>query len=571
MIEDLKRRIDAARGGKGDLLIKNVKLVNVLSQEIYKTNVVVEGGFIAGVGGRYKNASKVFNFADHYLLPGLIDSHIHIESSLLNPVNFAISVIPHGTTTVISDPHEIANVLGVKGIKYMIKSSRATPIDIFFTIPSCVPATSMETSGAEIENVGPLLTMDNIIGLGEMMNFPGVIYKDETVLKKIVSASERHRIIDGHAPTLTGDDLNAYICAGVRSDHECVTKNEAIEKLRKGMYIMIREGSAAKNLEELIRVVNKKNYRRFMFCSDDRHPKDLLQQGHIDFILRKSVSKNLDPVLAVTIATLNPSEYFGLRDRGAIAPGYIGDLTIVKNLRDFKVKAVFKNGKPIFLNNKLLVKIDDYRDVGVMGTVRAEVNLEDLKLRGDGNIANVIGVVENQIITKRMRKRVKRVGGLIVSDVARDILKIAVVDRHRGTGNVGLGLVNGFGLKKGAIGSTVAHDSHNIIVVGTNDKDMLVCIKRLVDMGGGYVICAGGRVISELPLPIAGLMSDKDAKFVAQRVEKLHKTAKKLGTMLKNPFMTLSFLALPVIPELKLTDKGLVDVEKFEIIPLFAT
>jgi adenine deaminase len=572
-MRNLSHIIKVAKGEtKGSVLLKNASLVNVLSSEIYKTNVILDGSVIAGIDQDYQTAEKIIDLDGKFLLPGLLDGHLHIESSLLSPPEFAKIVVLHGTTTVIIDPHEIANVLGLAGIKYMIEAGKNLPIDIFVMISSCVPATHMETSGAVLKaaDIDKALDFDRVLGLAEFMNFPGVVSGAPEVLEILKVARAKGKIIDGHAPGLSGKSLQAYASAGIGSDHECVTKEEALEKLRAGMRVMIREGSAAKNLAALLPLVNKQNCRRFIFVTDDKHPEDLIEQGHIDHILRKAVSLGLDPIMAIQMATINTAEYFGLKDRGAIAPGYKADIVVLDGLKDFKINMVFKDGQPVVEKSELLVNIPKYKDASVLKTVKVKgLSKESFRIQAKQGKAKVIGLIPNQIVTKKLLKKPKTDNGLLISDTANDILKLAVIERHHATGNIGLGLVNGFGLQAGALASSVAHDSHNIIVVGTTDEDMFCAAKKIVDMGGGFAIANRGEVLTSLALPIAGLMSDAPAEEVTGQLKDLLKVTKNLGAKPANPFITLSFLALPVIPELRLTDKGLVDVNKFEIVPLF--
>ena len=554
-----------ARGeGKGTLLLKNARVVNLFSSEVYLTDVVVYKEWIAGIGKGYR-ASEIIDIKGKFLLPGFIDGHIHLESSLLTPSQFARAVLPHGTTTVVIDPHEIANVLGVKGVEYMLKATEGLPLDVYIMAPSCVPASSLETPGAIItpHDIASLLRMDRVIGLGEVMDFLGVISNREEFLEKITLA----KIIDGHSPGLSGKDLMAYITPGIYSDHECIKREEAEEKLRAGMRIMIREGSAAKNLSSLIGLVNWRNYRRFLLVSDDRNPEDLWEKGHMDYILQKAVSLGLDPIQGIAMVSLNPSEYFGLKERGAIAPGYRADMVVVEDLKGFNVEMVFKNGRLIPEDEGFT----EHKEPYLYDTVRvAPLSIEQLKIpKREGRI-RVIEVVPGQIITKDIKERPKVEKGYVVADPERDILKLSVIERHHRAGTLGLGFVKGFGLKRGALGSSIAHDSHNIIIVSCSDKEMMLALDRIIEMGGGLVVVGGEDILSELPLPIAGLISDMAVQSVSQKLKELKEKAKLLGCRLDDPFLTLSFLALPVIPELKLTDKGLVDVKKGEIVSLWA-
>ncbi|MCK4667084.1 adenine deaminase, partial [Candidatus Dependentiae bacterium] len=465
----------------------------------------------------------------------------------------------------------IANVLGLDGIRYMLDSAKFNPLNVFVMLPSCVPATNFETSGAALKafDLHPLMKEKWVVGLGEMMNFPGVLNKDPVVLDKIsIAMGER---IDGHAPGLSGKQLNAYISVGITSDHECTVKEEALEKLQKGMYIMIREGTATKNLEALYPVINDFNISRIMFCTDDRHPNDLLNEGHIDFIIRKAIKLGLDPIKAIRIATLNPALYFRLEKLGAIAPGYMADLVILNNLEDLDIYKVLKNGKFISEGKKLTFIPPQYPELRIRGTVNIKwLDEKDFMIPAkEGKKANIIKIIPNQIITTAIKDYPKIKDGYVEPDTEKDILIMAVVERHLASGNIGLGLVKGFGLKEGAIASSVAHDSHNIIVVGTNAKDILRAVIRVRSRQGGLVFAKDGEVVENLPLPIAGLMSREPLEIVHEKMESLIKAVQSAGSSLSAPFMQMSFLALPVIPEIKLTDQGLFDVMQFKYIDLF--
>ena len=567
----LADRIDIARGLKeADLLLKNTRVVSLFSGEVVEADVVVAGGIIAGIGN-YSKGEKVYDLKGKYLLPGLIEGHIHIESSLLPPPEFSRVVIPHGTTTVVVDPHEIANVLGEKGIRYILESSSTLPLDIWVMIPSCVPATSMDTAGAHLgpNEIEEMLGWDRTLGLAELMNFPGVLFKVPEVLQKVEAARRLGKPIDGHSPGLSGLDLNAYLAAGPSSDHECTDLEEAKEKLRKGMYIMIREGSAAKNLEDLAPIVNDTSLRRLLLVSDDRHPQDLLRQGHLDHIIRTAISLGIRPLSALTMATLNPAEYFGLKGRGAIAPNYWADMIVVDDLEEFRVEKVFKKGDLVAENGEMVVDIAPYSDPGVEETVRiTSVEANAFRIQATGANVRVIELIPGQILTKGLSLKPKVRNAEIIQDLERDILKLAVIERHHASGGMGLGLIRGFGLQRGAFASSVAHDSHNLIIVGTNDADMATAVRAVADMDGGFVAVAGEKVLAQLALPIAGLMSNRPIDEVVARLSALQEALRSMGCQLENPFMALSFLALPVIPELKLTDRGLFDVLKFSFVNL---
>ncbi len=566
----LKEKIRVASGdGVADLLIKNGRVMDVFSGEIEKKDVAIFGGVVVGFGD-YR-AREIIDVEGDFLCPGLIDGHVHIESSMVTIPEFARAVLPNGTTSVVIDPHEIANVLGGEGIRFMAESAKGVPLDVFIMVPSCVPATHMETSGATLKaaDLKPLLKELWAVGLAEMMNFPGVIYGDREVLRKIEMAKGKR--IDGHAPMLSGKGLYAYLTAGIRSDHECTTSKEAKEKLKNGMRIMIREGTTARNLRSLIPLVHPKNSRRFFFVTDDRHPKELLEEGHIDSMVRQAVRWGLDPILAIQMATLNAAEYFRLDDLGAIAPGYRADIVSFDHLGRFQIKKVFKDGKLVAESNKMLFPhTKKKKSSHVIGSVRIKsLKKDSLLLRSNQSLAKIIQLIPDQIVTKKVMRRVLLKDGVAHPNVKEDILKIAVVERHKATGNIGIGFVQGFGLKKGAIGSSVAHDSHNIVLVGTNDKDMVKAVEVIQTMKGGLAAVSDGKVLASLPLPIAGLMSEASVAQVNVQLEALLRAAKTLGCKIPDPFMTLSFLSLPVIPELKLTDKGLVDVNQFKFVPLF--
>jgi adenine deaminase len=566
----LKEKIRVASGdGMADLLIKNGRVVDVFSGQIEKKDVAIFGGIIIGFGD-YR-AREIIDVNGDFLCPGLIDGHVHIESSMVTLPEFARSVLPKGTTSVVIDPHEIANVLGQEGIRFMAESAKDISLNVFIMIPSCVPATPMETSGATLKaaDLKPLLKERWAIGLAEMMNFPGVISGNPEVLKKIETA--RGKRIDGHAPLLSGKGLYAYLTAGIQSDHECTTPKETMEKLKNGMRIMIREGTTARNLKSLIPLVDSKNSRRFFFVTDDRHPKELLEEGHIDSMVRQAVRWGLDPILAIQMATLNAAEYFRLDDLGAIAPGYRADIVSFDHLERLQVKKVFKDGRWVVENgNVLFPPVPQRRSFKLKGSVRIKALTKDaLLLRSNQSLAKIIQLVPDQIVTKKGMGRVLLKDGVAHPNVKEDILKIAVVERHKATGNIGIGFVQGFGLKKGAIASSVAHDSHNIVLVGANDVDMLKAVKVIKSMKGGLAAVSNGKVLASLPLPIAGLMSEASVAQVDLQLETLHRAARNLGCKIPDPFMTLSFLSLPVIPELKITDQGLVDVNQFKFVPLF--
>ena len=561
------RLLSVAKGDyAADLIFKNARVVNVFTGEVEPGNVAVYQGVIAGVGD-YQQASRVLDLDGRYLAPGLINGHTHIESSMLDVGQYARAVVPRGTLAVVTDLHEIANVCGFEGIRYVLNCIRRLPLDLLLMAPSCVPATHLETSGASLgaSDIRRLLRLKGCIGLGEVMNFPGVLGGDEMVLSKISSA--RGKIVDGHAPGVTGKDLNAYIAAGIHSDHESVSLSEAEEKLKRGMYVMVREGSSEKNLEALLPLVTDKTYKRCFFVVDDRSPLDLLEDGDIDAVVRGAISRGLDPVRAIQMATINTAEYFRLDRLGAVAPGYMANLIVLSDLSRLEIEMVFYRGRLVARDKKPLFPLSGVGGRGPTGTVNIRpFGIEALRLFPSGETEPVIEVVPGQIITRKRMEKVRVSGGVVLPEPERDILKLVVVERHRATGNIGLGLVTGFGLKRGALASSIAHDSHNIVAVGAGDADIFAAVKELARLNGGLVATAGGEVLASLALPIAGLLSDEPLEVVVAGLAELERVARDLGATLPSPFAALSFLALPVIPELRLTDLGLVDVNAFKLI-----
>jgi len=552
-----------------DLLLTNARVVNVLTGEVVLQAVAISRGTIVGFGP-YK-ARTVVDLNGRFVAPGFMDSHVHIESAMTCISEFSRAITVHGTTTVVADPHEIANVLGADGIAYMLHAAEEQPINIYFTLPSCVPATDMETAGARLtaEDLEPFLNHKRIVALAEMMNYPGVIYGDPDVLAKISSAKEHRKPVDGHAPGLKGPALNAYIAAGIQSDHECTTAQEAREKMAAGMHIMIRQGTGAKNLKALLEAVNERTARRMMWCTDDRHPHDLVAEGHIDSIVREAIQSGLDPILAIQMATLNPAEYFRLDHLGAIALGRQADLVIFSDLQNPMIEQVYCRGVLTAENEKMLPHIQIPVPAAIAPAMHVDLQQVDFTIAAKEKNMRVIELVTDQLIThQRIEKPVVK-SGQAVSDPSKDLLKMAVVERHGKSGNIGLGFVKGFGLKRGALASSVAHDSHNIIIVGATDADMHVALQAVVRMGGGLAAASDQDVLARLALPLAGLMSFEPVIDVRQQLDGLIGIAHQMGCTLSDPFMTLSFLALPVIPALKLTDQGLIDVNKFEVVPLF--
>ncbi len=571
-MRNIEQIIKVSKGSEpADLVLKNAKLVNVLSEEIYETDIAIIDDKIAGISKGYKGKEEI-DLKGAYVTPSFIDGHVHIESSMLMPSEFAKLVIPSGTTTVIADPHEIANVMGLQGISFMREASKNLPLDVYMMLPSCVPATDLETSGVELNNYDLALLIDApwVLGIAEMMNFPGVVSCDNSVLSKIYLGIDKNKRVDGHAPHLSGKDLNAYAAAGVSSDHECTTPEEAVEKLRLGMHIMIREATGARDLESLVPVLKKYDTRKCMFVTDDRHPKHL--KKHISRMVKKAVKLGVNPIKAIQMASINTAEYFKLPNLGAIAPGYRADIAVFENLETFEPLMVFKNGKLAAENGKMVIDTSFIKLPALRSSVNIKyLNIDDLKIKvpDDKNRIKVINVIPEQLITKVTIENVYVKDAYAVSNVENDILKIAVIERHKASGNIGLGFVRGFGLKSGAIASTVAHDSHNMIVIGTNDEDMYYAAVELVKSQGGKIIVRDKHTLAHLPLPIAGLMSDMSYEDVEMKLLDLDEAAQKVGCKIKDPFMSMAFLSLSVIPELKITDKGLIDVTKFEVTNLF--
>ncbi len=569
---DVTELLAVSRGDTpADLVLRNARIVNVFSGEIETGDIAIFQGRVAGIGAGYTGEQSV-DLAGAYVAPGLIDAHVHIESSLCIPAHFASAVLPRGVTTVVTDPHEIANVCGVEGIRFISESSRDLPLNVVVMAPSCVPATSMETNGAQLNagDLAPLLADGTVHGLAEVMNFPGTIYGDPGVLAKLHTF--RGHPVDGHAPALTGSQLNAYAAAGIGSEHECTTVAEAAEKLARGFYIFIREATNAHNLHTLLPLITPANSRRICFCTDDRQPEDLLSQGSIDYMVREAIAFGVDPVTAIRMATLNTAEWFGLHDRGAIAPGRAADLMVFDDIQAPAARQVYAGGRLVAENGEM-GKLFQPRPTTIPRAVGSTVNVKwdalDFRIPAAGRKIRVIGSLENQLVTEERILEATVEAGMAVADPTRDILKMAVVDRHTASGATGLGFIQGIGLQRGALAGTVAHDHHNLVVIGADDESMLTAAKAVGDLGGGLVIVEGGRVLASLPLPVAGLMSDQPVAQVRAAYNELLSAAAELGSSLHDPFMAMSFMALEVIPKLKLTDQGLVDVEKFEFVDLF--
>ena len=553
-----KQRIIAAAAGRepADLVLKNATFVNVFSNELSTMDIAVAEGLIVGMGS-YQGRSEV-DCTGKIVLPGFLDAHIHLESSLVSPTEFVKAVLPHGTTTVVTDPHEIANVMGTDGIEYMLQATEDLPVDVRFMLPSCVPATPLDESGAILDYraIDSFYDHPRVQGLAEMMNFVGAINGDEQTVEKIVAAQAHHKKIDGHAPDLQGNDLNAYIAAGVYSDHECHDVKDAIAKLERGQFIMIREGTAARNLEALMPLLTGKYADRCMFCTDDKHPNDLLEKGHIDYIVKKAISLGADPITAVKVACHNAARYFLLNNRGGISPGYLADFVIIDNFQDFNIEQVYKKGV-------LMVDHGEIQDF-------PSPEIEPYLVERAHKTFHVAALTAEDFVEKRPRGIIGMVDGEITTvdagysdriDVEYDVLKIAVVERHKNTHHIGIGYIQGYGLKSGAVATSISHDSHNIIVVGTNEMDMAAAVNRVVELNGGIVVWDGGQSVAEVPLAIAGIMSDEPLVTVNEKLETAKDAAHKLGVNPGiDPFMTLSFMALPVIPSLRITTRGVFDV-----------
>ncbi len=589
MTDELKRRIQVARGElPADLVLRNANLVNVCTGECYLADVAVSAGRIMGISEKHSNSSYVYqglevrDLQGRWLAPGLIDGHMHIESTMLVLPEFARIVVPRGVTTVMLDPHEFANVMGIEGIRYVLESGRGLPLSTYILLSSCVPASSFESPYRVLtaDDLLPLLEDERVLGLAEMMNMPGVLHGDEQVLAKIEATLRRGLVVDGHAPGLVGRDLAAYAASGIMSDHECTTIEEARQRLRLGMWLMIREGSAAQNLDALLPLVQELHPPRVFFVTDDRDPLDLTTRGHMDSMVRRAVQLGLDPVEAIRLASYNTAQYFRLYHRGAIAPGFVADLVVLNDLNTFKVESVYKDGMLVAQDARLLVDIPSAAVMGVetdMAVHEVEVTKtvhiaplaeHNVRITGEPGLIEIIGIEKGQITTAHLQEEAPFQNGEIVADPERDLLKLVVVERHHASGRVGLGLVKGFGLSKGAIASSVAHDAHNLVIAGASDSDIVQAAQILQEMGGGFVCVVDGKVQAHVSLPLGGLVSPLPASELVQQLRHLDEAAAELGCTLEHPCMTLSFLSLSVIPSLKLTDQGLVDVETFTLTPL---
>lgn len=573
-MDGLQRRIRIARGEiPADLVLRNAKLVNVCSGECYPADIAIADSRVVGVSapGEDYRGHEERNLEGRWLAPGLIDGHMHIESTMLVLSEFARIVTPLGVTVVVLDPHEFANVMGVAGIRYVLESGRDLPLSVYVMLSSCVPASAFESPYRVLmaDDLLPLLKEERVLGLAEMMNMPGVLHADEQVLAKIVAAQKHGLVVDGHAPGLDGRDLCAYATAGIMSDHECTTLEEARQRIRLGMWLMIREGSAARNLDTLLPLVKELHPPRVFFVTDDRDPQDLTTRGHIDSMVRRAIELGLGPVEAIRLASYNTAQYFRLYDRGAVAPNFIADLVVLDDLDTFKVESVYKDGKLVAQDGRLLVDAPAVSYTGITGTIHiGNIDENDLCMPGKPGLIEVVGIEPGQITTKHLREEAPVRDGEIVADPGRDLLKLVVIERHHASGRVGLGMIKGFGLRKGALASSVAHDAHNLVIAGVNDSDILQAARVLEKMGGGFACVVDGEVRASIPLPFGGLVSPLPAAELVQQLRVLDAAAAELGCTLDHPCMTLSFLSLSVIPSLKLTDQGLIDVETFTLLPL---
>ena len=573
----LREQVAAATGSKkAELVLKNAQIVNVFTQSVETGDIAIEGGYIVGIGNYEGITEKDLGGA--YVCPGFLDGHIHIESSMTSPGEFERAVVPHGTIAVITDPHEIANVAGTAGIRFMMQSAQKLDLDVYFMLPSCVPATDLDESGTELlaRDLEPFYADEKVLGLAEMMNAFGVTHGDKGCFEKLVQARSLKKAIDGHAPALSGKELNAYVTAGIRSDHECSDFEEAKEKFARGQWIMIRQGTAAKNLKALMGMFEDPYYQRCLLVTDDKHPGDLIRIGHIDAIIREAVSMGADPIRAIRMGTLNAAAYFGLHDMGAVAPGYKADLAVFDDLRTLNVKQVYKGGKLVAENGKMLHQKEKNTDwsTEIKERVfhsfhRVPITVEELQLKETtGTHQRVIDMVAHELITKERIEEWKELPGVAPGvDISRDIVKLAAIERHKNTGHVGLGFLGKYGLKKGAVATSIGHDSHNLVIAGVTDEDMVLAGNRVIENGGGLAIALEGKVLADLPLPIGGLMADEPVEVVDEKLEHMKKLSVELGISEDiDAFMTLAFISLPVIPKLRLNTYGVVDVEKHQVV-----
>ena len=566
---ELNGMIRAARGdAPAELVLRNARLVNVYSGEIYPADVAIYNSRIAGIGPGYSGQQEI-DLEGSYLAPGLIDAHVHIESAMVGVRQFAAAVVPRGVTSVVADPHEITNVLGLDGIRYMFDQAKYGQLSMFVMVPSCVPATHMATAGAYLE-AKDIVSLQNdpwVLGLAEMMNYLGVVNEDPGVMEKI--EAYQRRVLDGHAPGLTGKALNAYLAAGIGSDHECTTAEEALEKLRLGMYILMREATNAHDLLNLLPMLTPQNARRICFCTDDRHPADLLDQGSVDHLVREAIRSGVEPVTAIRMATLNTAEWFRIYNRGGIRPGNRADLIVLDDLSEFAVRLVVRGGQVVAEDGVMLPFDLPERPSYLRGSMNINWHSVDFRIPAEGRRARVIGVIPDQLITEERILEIPSASDVAMSDPEQDIVKVAVIERHMASGRMGKGFVQGLGIGRGAIASTIAHDHHNLIVAGTDNVSLTAAAAAVADMGGGLAVADGIRILAKLPLPVAGLMSNKPITEVRRQLDGVIQAARNLGSELHDPLMALSFLALEVMPHLKLTDQGLVDVDQFKVVPLW--
>ncbi len=566
---ELVNRLAAARGVvQADLILRNARLIDTWAGEIVETDIVVSGDRVVALGKGYAGAEEI-DLKGRYVCPGFIDAHVHIESSLCTPPQFARAVLPRGVTSVVTDPHEIANVLGMDGIRYMLERGAESGMKMWVMLPSCVPATHMETSGARLEaaDLEALREHERVLGLAEVMNYPGVVYGDEGMLDKLEAFQSR--VMDGHCPALTGKELNAYVAAGIRSEHECTTVEEAREKLRLGLTIFIREGTTTRNLKPLLPLVTPMNHTRLCFCTDDRQPNSLMDEGSIDFMVRTAIDQGMDPIMAIRMGTLNTAQHFRLYDYGVVAPGKFADLVVFSDLQRLQAEMVFVNGRLVAQDGVMIAPAQAPRPIRLKLSLNIATQALDFRIAAGGQRVRVIGGVGDQVVTGHLVMEARIEQGEAVVDLERDLLKMVVIERHHGSGKMGKGFINGFGLKRGALAGTVGHDHHNLIVIGADDASMQRAVQAVIEIGGGLAAVDGDQVLATLPLPVAGLMTEIPLDQVRREYDELIAQAQALGSTMPDPFMAMSFMALEVIPKLKLTDVGLVDVEQFKEVDLW--